>query len=82
MVVIRKNGQMVVYFDSTNKPKYNNQILSPVQFDDETELDDSKFRKWQKNLVEDSQIRARRNGESIFESDEQRRIRKIMNSEQ
>lgn len=72
---------MVVYFNSTNKPKNNNQVLSPEQFDDETEFDDSKFRRWQKNLVKDSQVRARRNGELNFESAEQKRIRKMMNFE-
>ena len=81
MVVIRKNGQMVVYFNSTNKPKNNNQVLSPEQFGDKTEFDDSKFRSWQKNLVEDLQVRVRKNGESNFESVEQKRIRKMMNSE-
>jgi len=79
MVVIRNNGKMVVYFNSTNKSKDNNQILSPEQFDDETEFNDSKFRSWQKHLIEDSEVRAQRDEVSNFESVEQKRIRKMMN---
>ena len=82
MVVIRKNGKMVVYFNSTNKQKNNSHILSPEQSDDETELDDFKFREWQKNLVKYLQVRTQKNGELVFNSEEQKRIRRLINSDQ
>jgi hypothetical protein len=82
MVVIRKNGKMAVYFKSANKQDNNNQVLSSKQFDDETEFNNSKFRSWQILLVRDSQVRARRNGESNIEYEEQKRIREMMNTQQ
>ena len=80
MVVNSKNGKTVIYFNSTNKPKNNNQTLSTKQINDESEFEDSKFRRWQKKLAEDSKTRIQRNSHSILESDEQKRIRKMMNS--
>lgn len=82
MVVIRKNGNMDVYFNSSNNPNNSNEILSENRTDNKTKINDNTSRECQKNLIEDSPVRDKKMSESILVIDEQKRIRKKLNSEQ
>ena len=79
MEVYRRNGKLVVLFNSTKssetkiKKHFGNHLHKDPEFKDDT------FRKWQENLVRTISEKANRSSESINEILNQILIRRKMN---
>jgi hypothetical protein len=82
MVLIRKNGKLIVYSYRTNTPNINTENPSREPIVNKAEYNENTFRESEKKQIQIPPERVQRLSESIFEVKNQQHIRKKLNSEQ